>query len=374
MIYLDNASTTKPFLEVCDIVYENMKVGFGNPSSVHKIGRNSLDLILESKKIIAKKISASPSEIIFTSGATESINTAIFGTLGKLAKRGNHIITTEIEHSATLSSMHELKLRGFEIDYIKPDINGHINVMEFEKLVREDTILASIIMVSNEIGSLQNIKKLNEVFKKKTKFGFFHTDAVQGFCKIDINVSDLGIDLMSVSGHKVHGPKGIGALYIRENTNIKPLIFGGSQQSDYRAGTENVSGILGFAKAVEIYDEKCDKTHISSLNAYLKETLVGNFSKYGVQFNGSDDVKNIVNFSIPKIKSEVALRVLESHEIYVSASSACNKGKLSHIVKALGLPNHIVDSALRVSFYTENTTNDIDKLIDALKICVQMFE
>lgn len=374
MAYLDNASTTKPFVEVCDEVYKTLKENYGNPSSLHKLGRNSANEILNSAKVLASEINAKPAEIVFTSGATESINTAIWGTLGKLSKRGKHIITTQIEHSATLNIMHELKLRGYEIEYVIPDENGRISVKEFASRVREDTILASVIMVNNEIGSKIDIKGLCEAFKAKSKCGFFHVDAVQALCKISIDVKELNVDLMSFSAHKIHGPKGVGALYVKEKSNIKPLIYGGGQQSDLRSGTENLAGIVGFKKAIEINQKTYNKQHMIMLCEYLEMLLERYFADDGYVFNGESDTKAIINFAINGVKSEVALRVLESHEVYVSSGSACNKTKLSHVLIAMGIKPEIVDSSIRVSFCMDNTKEDIDMLIRGLTDCVSMFK
>lgn len=372
MGYLDNASTTKPHNEVLVAMCDEQT--FGNPSSVHKFGQNSSMVIKNAREILSKKINCQPEEIIFTSGGTESINTAIFGAVTKLKKRGNHIISSQIEHTATLNTLKELENRGFEVEYLKPTKDGKIDPKSFANAVREDTILASFMMINNEIGSENDIAKLCKIFKEKTKFGLFHTDAVQALCKTKIDVKNLGVDFLSVSGHKIHGPKGVGALYIKKGTNIPPTIFGGNQQYGIRSGTENTHGINGFSKAIEINNIHDDLSHIESLNQYLKVSLERHFSDDIFYYNGKSDTPYIVNFSIKGIKSEVALRVLEQHEIYVSSGSACTKGKLSYVLLAMEIDRKIADGSIRISFSFNNTKEDIDMLIRGLTVCVEMFK
>lgn len=372
MAYLDNASTTKPYDEVCDTIYNTMKENYGNPSSLHKIGRNALDILNDCKKQFKQSIGSD--EIIFTSGGTESINTALFSTCKKLGKRGKHIISTSIEHTATINVLKELESRGFEVTFVPPTKEGNIDVDLFASLVREDTILASVMMVNNEIGSLLPIKELNRVFKEKSKCGLFHVDAVQAFCKVPINVLDLDIDLMSVSAHKINGPKGVGALYVKKGTNLPPFVYGGGQQKDFRSGTENTASIAGFSKAIEINHKKYDHNYIKMLADYLDESLVKHFADDNFCYNGVSDIPYIKNFSIPGIKSEVALRVLENHGTYVSSGSACSKGKISYVLLNMEIDKKIADGSIRVSFSMENTKDDIDLLVRGLTECVNMFK
>lgn len=373
MGYLDSTATTKTYKEVADTIYDVLTHNYGNPSSLHEIGRKSKLIIDNACKNLAKKINCKPDEIIFTSGGTESINTACFSACKKLGKRGKHIVASEIEHSATINVLKELRDRGFEVDFIKPTKDGNIDVEVFKSAIREDTIFASVMLVNNEIGSILPIKELNRVFKEKTKHGIFHVDAVQGFCKMPIDVCDLGIDLMSVSGHKIGASKGVGALYVKKGLNLPPYIYGGGQQREFRSGTENVAGIAGFSKAIDINKEHYDAKYIQSLADYLDEKLYENFSKYNVCYNGKADIPNIRNFSIPKVKSEVALRVLETHNTYVSSGSACSKGKISYVLLNMGIEKEVADSSIRVSFSMENTKEDIDLLIQGLRDCVNMF-
>ncbi|MFI3227633.1 MAG: cysteine desulfurase family protein [Clostridia bacterium] len=373
MGYLDNSATTKVYKEVADVVYDVMINNYGNPSSLHKIGRDAKEILDNSSKNFAKTINCKPDEVIFTSGGTESINTAAFSTCKKLGKRGKHIVATEIEHSATINVFKELRDRGFEVDFIKPTADGSIDVELFASAIREDTIFASVMMVNNEIGSILPIKELCKVFKEKSKFGLFHVDAVQAFCKIPIDVQALGIDLMSVSGHKIGAPKGVGALYIKKGSNLPPYIYGGGQQREFRSGTENLASIAGFSKAIDINREKYDSKYIEKLANYLDEMLAHHFADNNFCYNGKADIPNIRNFSIPKIKSEVALRVLESHGTYVSSGSACTKGKISYVLLNMGIDKTIADGSIRVSFSMENTKDDIDLLIRGLTQCVNMF-
>lgn len=373
MAYLDNASTTKVYKKVAETMYSQMMENYGNPSSLHEVGRYAKLSVDNASKIISKAINCTPQEIIFTSGGTESINTALFSTCKKLGKRGKHIVASEIEHSASINVLKELESRGFEVEFIKPNKQGNIDVETFAKAIREDTILASFMMVNNEVGSLFPIKELCKEFKEKSKFGLFHVDAVQAFCKVPIDVLDLGIDLMSVSGHKIGASKGVGALYLKKGLNLPPYIYGGGQQNEFRSGTENVPAIAGFAQAVEINQEKYSNEYIKKLADYLDEKLKENFSVNNFCYNGISNVEYIKSFSIPKVKSEVALRVLESHGVYVSSGSACTKGKISYVLLAMGIEREIADSSIRVSFSVNNTKDDIDQLIKGLKACVKMF-
>ena len=373
MAYLDNASTTKTYDEVASEMMKVLTEDFGNPSSLHKMGRDSKKIVDDSKKILAKTINANPDEIIFTSGGTESINTALMSVCKKLDKRGKHIVASEIEHSATINVLKELRDRGFEVDFIKPTKDGNIDVETFKSAIREDTILASFMLVNNEIGSVLPIKELNKALKEKSKFGVFHVDAVQALCKIPIDTRDLGIDLMSFSGHKIGASKGMGALFMKKGTNIPPYIYGGGQQGGFRSGTENTPAIKGFAKALEINKEKYDEEYIQGLADYLDEMLVSHFEDDNFCYNGVSNVPYIKNFSIPKVKSEVALRVLESHGVYVSSGSACSKGKISYVLLNMEINPKIADSSIRVSFSMDNTKDDIDLLIRSLTECVEMF-
>lgn len=374
MIYLDNASTTKTYDLVAKDMLDVLINNFGNPSSLHKVGRDAKKIVDEGKKILAKTINCLDNEIYFTSGGTESINTAIMSVCKKYQKRGKHIIAFANEHSASINILKELIDRGFEVDFIKPNKNGNIDIDEFKKYIRNDTILASFMLVNNEIGSKLPIKEMNSIFKSISKFGVFHVDAVQALCKIDINIKDLDIDLMSFSGHKIGACKGIGALYIKKNLNLPPYIYGGGQQDGMRSGTENTVGIKAFTKAIEINKLEYNKDYIKELANYLDMQLKENFNYVNFCYNGVSDIDYIQNFSIPNIQSEVALRILESYDIYVSAGSACSKGKISYVLLNMDIPKDIANSALRISFNMDNTKDDIDKLINALKICVETFK
>lgn len=374
MAYLDNASTTKTYEQVAEQMLSVMTTDFGNPSSLHKMGRDAKKIVDDGKKTLAKTINASENEIIFTSGGTESINTAIMSAVKKLGKRGKHIVASEIEHTATINVLKELRDRGFEVDFIKPTAEGTIDVETFKSAIRPDTILASFMLVNNEIGSVLPIKELSKAFKEISKFGLFHVDAVQALCKVVIDVRDLGIDLMSFSGHKIGGPKGVGGLFVKKGINIPPYIYGGGQQGGFRSGTENTVGIKGFTTALEINKKNYNQGYIESLADYLDKRLVQYFSDDHFCYNGVANIPYIRNFSIPNIKSEVALRVLESHEVYVSSGSACSKGKISYVLLNTGVDPKIADGSIRVSFSMENTKEDIDQLIRALVLCVDMFK
>lgn len=379
-VYLDNAATTRPFISVKNIMMDALVNDFGNPSSLHRKGVKAEQYIKDAKEIISKSIKADPKEIIFTSGGTESNNMALIGTAFANKRNGNHIITTRIEHPSVHNPLLFLEENGFRVTYVPVDHQGKIILEELLNAVCNDTILVSVMYVNNEIGSVQNIAEIAKKIKEKKQDVIFHVDAIQAFGKYTIYPKREGIDLLSISGHKIHGPKGIGILFVRDKIKIKPIIFGGEQQKGMRSGTENVPGIAGLGQAVkEIYEGHNDKiTYLYS----LKEMLIEEISKMdGVIVNGvTQDIKqsapHIVSISFEGIRSEVLLHALEDRNIFVSSGSACasNHPQLSGTLKAIGVKKELLESTLRFSFSVETTQEEIEYTISVLKELVPILK
>ena len=363
--YLDNSATTKVSETAAKKVYEMMTENYGNPSSLHTRGIKAEDELISARSSIAKALGVTSAEIYFTSGGTEANNLAVFGTVNRLKKRGNKIVTTAFEHSSVYESVKHLEENGFQTVYVKPDENGHFSIEDFENAIDKNTILVSVMAVNNELGTILPIERLKKIIEKKQSPALLHCDCVQAFGKIPLKLSKIGVDLASVSGHKVHAPKGTGALFVRKNLHIKPLLFGGEQEKKLRPGTEALPLITGFSQAVKEFDIIKNYNYINELNAYAKERLL---ELDDIVINSPEDaLPYIINFSALGIRSETMLHFLAQKEIYVSSGSACAKGKPSHVLSAAGLSRERADSALRVSFCELNTKEDIDALISALK-------
>ncbi len=369
--YLDNAATTCCRKEVVEIMNQVMLCDYGNPSSLHKKGMDAEAYIKQGKEQIAKVLKVKEKELYFTSGGTEADNLAIIGAALANKRNGNHLITSVIEHPAVLEAMDYLKEQGVEITYLPVNKMGCIESDQLRKALREDTILVSIMHTNNEIGSIQPIAELGEIIKEYNPSILFHVDAVQGFGKSKIYPKKMNIDLLSVSGHKIHGPKGSGFLYISEKTKVKPLLFGGGQQLGIRPGTENVPAIAGLMVAVtQIYQDM--DTCLNNLR-FLKERLAtGLLEIEQVFLNGYDpqnDAVHILSVSILGIRSEVLLHALEERGIYVSSGSACASNKPAHskTLKALGLPKDLLESTLRFSFSVFTKQEDIDYTLQVMK-------
>ncbi len=365
-VYLDNSSTTKVCDRAVQKMMDMMTKNYGNPSSLHTKGFEAEKSINNVKKILADFIGCKNSEIYFTSGGTESNNIAILGTVNSKKRNGNKIVTTAVEHASVLETMRFLEKQGFEVEYIKPNVEGKILLEQFENAIDDNTILVSCMMVNNETGNIYPVEKLKDIIEFKKSRALLHIDAVQAFCKIPIKVNKIKADLISFSAHKIHGPKGIGGLFISDNVRVSPLFFGGGQEKGMRPGTQSTPLIAGFGEAILDY---CDSTgvydKILELNSYLRERLLG--IKY-IFINSSDRcLPYILNFSISGIKSETMLHFLSSKGIYVSSGSACSKGKKSYVLNAMEVPINRIDSAIRVSFSRHNTKDDIDYLVSAIK-------
>lgn len=365
MIYLDNASTTKPSKKAVDAAIKAAEV-FGNPSSLHKLGLDAEKVIKGSKNTIANILGVQNKNIYFTSGGTESNTTAILGSVN--IKRGNHVITTKIEHPSVLENFKILENRGFDVTYLDVDKNGVINLEELKNSLRKDTLLVSVMNVNNETGMIQPVDKIKSIMKETAPKAKFHVDAVQSFCKIDLKPKLWGIDMLSISAHKIHGFKGCGALYI-ENTNIRPLLNGGGQQNGIRPGTENVMGIAAFGAVAENVDIAKNRAYMMKLRNMLKEGLINEIEN--IKINGADELSsgNILNVSFLGIKAEILLHTLERKEIYVSTGSACssNKPMPSHVLMAMGCNKKEIEGAIRFSIDENITKEDIETTIKVVK-------
>lgn len=374
MHYLDNAATTAVLPEAAEAAMRAMRTCFGNPSSLHKMGIDASHLLENSRKTVACALGCLPEETYFTSCGTESTNISLRGAAYLNRHKKGRIITTEIEHAATLNTCKQLAAEGYDVVFLQPDETGHITPAALTDALTEDTFLLSCQLVNNEIGTVQPVTELGAMLKAKAPRALFHIDAVQGLARVKLTPKKWNCDLMSVSGHKIGAPKGIGALYVKKGLRLPPLMFGGGQEKGMRPGTEALPNIAAFAKACDVrmahFDE--DFQHVQSLADYL-HTQVAALLPDAV-FNGAGDIPHVVNLSLPGCKSEVLLHVLEGDEVYVSSGSACSKGKQSGVLKALGLPKARTDSALRVSFCPSNTTEDIDTFITAAQKGVKLFK
>ncbi len=379
--YLDNAATTLPFSTVKERMMEALQAEYGNPSSKHLKGIEAEKLVKDARKKIAASMKVDEKEIIFTSGGTESNNQALISTAFANKRNGTHIISTKIEHSSVHNPLIFLEEEGFEITYLNVDRNGHIFMDELLDSIREDTILLSIMYVNNEIGAVQNIGEISKIAKEKNKNIIFHVDAIQAYGKYKIYPKKLGIDLLSVSGHKIHGPKGIGFLYIKDKTKTKPFILGGGQQKGMRSGTENVPGIAGLGKAVEqIYENHIEKIEtMYRLKKYFVEQLL---EIGGITINGLHGLKleetspSIISVSVEGIRSEVLLHALADKGVFVSSGSACssNHPALSGTLKAIGVREDLLDSTIRFSLSVYNTEEELEYTIHVLKEIVPMLK
>ncbi|WP_418751360.1 cysteine desulfurase family protein [Frisingicoccus sp.] len=383
-IYLDNAATTKVYPSVCEKMVEVMSKDYGNPSSLHMKGFAAEQYVKEARKTIASVMKVDEKEIVFTSGGTESNNMAIIGAAMANKRRGKHLITTSIEHASVYNPFIWLEGQGFEVTYLPVDNHGIVSTEALEGALRDDTILVSVMAVNNEIGTIQPLDEIGVVIKKKSPEILFHVDAIQGFGKIEIYPSKLRIDLMSVSGHKLHGPKGIGFLYIKNKVKVQPLILGGGQQKDMRSGTENVPGIAGLGEAVcRVFENFKDKQR----NLYtLREQFVSRLEQMdGVKINGFahqvSDVNlhqgpapHVVSASFEDIRAEVLLHALEERGIYVSSGSACssNHPAISGTLKAIGTERKYLDATIRFSLCYDTTEEELNTCCEVLEALLPM--
>lgn len=366
MHYLDNSATTQVLPVAAEAAMRVMMEEFGNPSSQHALGIRASRLLKESREAVAAALGAQLGEITFTSGGTEAINTAIFGAAFKNRHAGKHIVTTAIEHAATRNACKRLEAEGCEVTWLQPDGSGRIAAEDFAAALRDDTILASIMLVNNEVGTVLPVQEMGQILHTRCPKALFHVDAVQGLFRVPLTPAKWKCHLLSVSGHKIGAPKGVGALYIQKGVNLRPYLVGGGQESGMRSGTEPLPGIAAFAEACRLRRAQmaADVQHVEELNAYLHAQIAEKLP--WAIWNGESGVPHVANLSLPGCKSEVMLRVLESDEVYVSAGSACSKGKESPVLKAMGLDKTRIDSALRISFAPFNTREDVDALAAGL--------
>ncbi len=373
-IYLDHSATTPVDLEVAALMMTYYTEKYGNPSSVHSFGREARQALEEARRQVAELIGATPQEVTFTSGGTEADNLAILGTVEAMRKKGKHLITSAIEHHAVLETFEYLEKKGFELTIIPVDSEGIVSVEDVRKAVRPDTILISVMHANNEVGAIQPIAEIGKLAKE---FGItFHVDAVQSLGKIPINVKDLNIDLMTVSSHKIYGPKGVGALYIRKGVRIVPLTHGGSQEKKRRSGTENTPGIIGFGKACELIGKRMAEE--AELQTKLRDKLMNGILERieYVKVNGPLGEKrlpNNVNVSIRFVEGESLLLSLDMLGIAASSGSACTSGSLdpSHVLLAMGLVHEIAHGSLRFSLGHQNTEEEIDYVLEQLPKIVE---
>lgn len=376
MIYLDNCSTTIPRKEVIETMAKSMAEDFANPSSLHRLGFQSEKKIKKIREDIGSFLNVSRDEIYFTSGGTESNNMAIQSMVNKYNRQGKHLITTKIEHPSVLNLMKYYEEEGYSVTYLDVNHRGEISLEELEKEIREDTILVSIMHVNNEIGTIEPISQVKNIISKKNSKAVFHVDGIQGFGKVNISLKSWGIDSYSFSGHKIYGPKGIGGLYIDKKHSLSPIIYGGDQERGMRSGTENLLGIIGLGKAVDMMGNqyKEEREYVLDLRKYFVKRIKEEIGD--IKINTPLDGKSspyILNISFNHVKGEVLLHYLEEKDIYVSTSSACSskdKSK-SHVLKSIGLNDLEIDGGIRFCFYYENTIEDLEFAIEVLKKSVK---
>lgn len=364
-IYLDNSATTRVCKAAAEKALYMMTECYGNPSSLHSKGFAAEKEMTAARAAIAEKLSAQPVEIYFTSGGTESDNIAILGAAHAKKRAGNRIVTTAIEHPAVLNTMAQLEREGFEVIYVQPEADGNIPAEKFAEVIDAKTILVSVMTVNNETGAVLPLKEIAGIIKRKKAPALFHTDAVQAFCKLPLSPKRLGVDLISVSGHKVHGPKGVGGLYVKSGVRILPHSFGGGQEKNLRPGTEGVPQICAFGAAVKAMPAERDaEMTVREVRDHLLERLR---AMPEVTLNSPENaMPYIVNLSAGRVRAETMLHFLAERGIYVSSGSACGKAKPSHVLTAMELPAQRIETSLRVSLCAENTKEEIDAFADAL--------
>ena len=367
MIYLDNSATTKPCPEAVEAMATAMTENWGNPSALYNFGIDTARQLKTARHTVAAALGAEPDRIFFTSGGTEADNWAIFSTAKRYGKKNKHIITTAIEHHAILHCMKELEAQGFEVTYLQPDSNGTVTLEALKAALRKDTILVSIMMVNNEVGSVMPIAQMAKLTHKVCPDAIFHTDAVQGFLKIPFSAKTLGADLISISSHKVHGPKGVGALYIAPRLKSFPaFIHGGGQEGNFRSGTEGTPAIFSFAAACAAGSAamKADICHERELLGHLIAELSG---LPGIVLNGAHDAPHILSIGIPGVPTQNSINILQDHNICVSAGSACAKGHRSHVLDAMHVAPEVIDGSFRVSLCRNTQKEELDTLVSVIR-------
>ena len=366
MIYLDNSATTKPCTEAVEAMTYALTEGWGNPSSLYSFGIDAAQALRSARSKVASAMGAESDRVFFTAGGTEADNWAIYGTVKRMGKRGKHIITTAVEHHAILNCMKDLESKGFEVTYLQPDKLGHITLESLKDALRKDTILVSVMMVNNETGAVMPISQMAKLTHRVCPDAIFHTDAVQGFLKIPFTAKTLGADLISISSHKIHGPKGAGALYISPRLKSFPaLILGGGQEGGYRSGTEATPAIAGFASAAAA-GARTFREDISREKTMLEVLIAKLESLEGVQINGAHEAPHILSLSIPSVPTQNSMNILQDHGICVSAGSACAKGHRSHVLSAMNLAPERIDSSFRISLSRDTTEQELDAFYEGI--------
>ena len=368
--YFDNSATTKPCPEAVAAMTDALTELWGNPSSLHELGIEAHRRVEAARRSVAQALGAEPDRVFFTSGGTEADNWALFSTARRLGKRGKHLITTRIEHHAVLRPMQELEARGFEVTYLDPESDGTVTLDALRAALRPDTILVSVMMVNNEVGSIMPIQSMAKLTHRLAPNALFHTDAVQGFLKVPFRASALDADLISVSSHKIHGPKGAGALYVRKGLSLPPYLHGGGQESGLRSGTEAVPNILGFGAACEAALPTL-RADLALENALKDRLRAGLTAIDGVVLNGAQAAPHIVSFAIPGVRSQGIINCLQDRGVYVSAGSACAKGHRSHVLEAMGVAPAVIDGSVRASLSRYTTEAELDALIEAVREAVR---
>jgi len=367
MIYLDNSATTKPCKEACEAMTAALTENWGNPSALYGFGIDAAGLLRSARHKVANAMGAEPDRVFFTSGGTEADNWAIFGTVKRYGKKNKHIITTAIEHPAVLRCMNELEHQGYEITYLQPDELGNISLESLKAALRKDTVLVSVMMVNNETGAVMPIAQMAKLTHKLSPDALFHTDAVQGFLKVPFTAKTLGADLISVSSHKIHGPKGAGALYISpKHKSFPALLLGGGQESGFRSGTEGTPAIFGFAAACEAC--KATFAEDTAKEKALLDGLIEKLCKLdGLTVNGSHQAPHILSLAIAGLPTQNSINILQDAGICVSAGSACAKGHRSHVMMAMGLKPELIDGSFRVSICKDTTKEELDFLAEVIE-------
>ena len=367
MIYLDNSATTKPCAEAVEAMTLALTENWGNPSALYGFGIDMAKQLRTARMQVAAALGAEPDRVFFTSGGTEADNWALFCAARRFGKKKKHIITTAVEHHAILNAVKELESQGFEVTYLQPDAEGRVTLAELKAALRKDTFLVSVMMVNNESGAVMPIAQMAKLVHKLCPDAIFHTDAVQGFLKVPFQAKTLGADLISISSHKVHGPKGAGALYISPRLKSFPAyLVGGGQENGFRSGTEGTPAIFGFAAACAAGAAtfKADIDREKALLNYAIEKISG---MEGIRVNGAHEAPHILSLSVPGVPTQNTLNLLQEDGICISAGSACAKGHRSHVLSAMNLPPEVIDGAFRVSLSRETTTGEIDILLKALE-------
>ena len=367
MIYLDNSATTRPCAEAVAAVTKALTENWGNPSALYGFGIDAARELRGARHAVAAAMGAEPDRVFFTSGGTEADNWAVFGTVKRLGKRGKHIITTAIEHDAILNCMKEMESRGYEVTYLQPDSLGRISPDSLKAALRKDTILVSVMMVNNEVGSVMPIAQMAKLTHKLCPDAIFHTDAVQGFLKVPFSAKTLGADLISVSSHKIHGPKGCGALYVSPRLkSFPPLILGGGQEGGFRSGTEGTPAIFGFAAACAAVSATFRED--AAREKELISLAVDRLSQLsGIVINGAHEAPHVLSLSIPGVPTQNTINILQDHGICVSAGSACAKGHRSHVLQAMSLSPEVMDGSFRISLCRETTAQELEQLITVIR-------